>query len=62
MPKACRVCHLIVDTNTNTCPNCRVQDLSSEYMGEVFILNVEESEIAKRMNITSPGRYALRVR
>jgi len=62
MAKACRVCHIIVEDNVNICPHCRVQDLSSEYTGEVFILNIEGSEIAKRMNITTPGRYALRVR
>ncbi len=62
MPKACRVCHMILDDDVSTCPNCKVQDLSSEYTGEVFIINAEKSDIAKRVNISTPGRYALRVR
>ena len=62
LAKACRMCHLIVDKTASMCPNCRTQDLSYEYTGEVFILNVEESEIAQKMKIKKPGRYALRVR
>ena len=60
--KACRVCHLIVEKTVSVCPNCKTQDLSYEYTGEVFILDVTDSEIAERMKIAKPGRYALRVR
>ena len=62
MSKACRICHLIVEKTANMCPNCKTQDLSSEYTGEVFILNPGDSDVAKRMKISKKGHYALRVR
>ena len=62
MSKACRVCHLIVEKTANMCPNCKTQDLSSEYTGEIFIVNPEGSEVAQRMKINKKGHYALRVR
>ncbi len=62
MSKACRVCHLIVEKTANMCPNCKTQDLSSEYTGEIFILNPEDSDVAERMKINKKGHYALRVR
>jgi len=62
MSKACRVCHRIVPKTANMCPDCKTQDLSTDYTGEVIILDPENSEIAKRIKITKKGRYALRVR
>ena len=61
--KACRVCHTLVDVKRySQCPNCRSGDLSSEYSGLVIIIDPESSEIAKHLNITKSGMYALRVR
>lgn len=62
MSKACRICHLITEKTASICPNCKTQDLSSEYTGEVFILNPEDSDVAKQMKIAKKGHYALRVR
>ncbi len=62
MSKACRVCHLIAEKTANMCQNCKTQDLSSEYTGEIFILNPEDSEVSQRMKINKKGHYALRVR
>ncbi|MHA1225056.1 MAG: transcription elongation factor subunit Spt4 [Candidatus Heimdallarchaeaceae archaeon] len=62
MSKACRVCHLIVEKTANMCPNCKTQDLSSEYTGEIFILDPESSDVAHKMKINKAGHYALRVR
>jgi DNA-directed RNA polymerase subunit E" len=36
--------------------------MSDEWFGYVVIIDPVNSEIAKRLNITHPGRYALRVR
>ncbi len=47
---------------SQTCPNCKSQDLSEDYSGLVVIIDPESSEIAHRLNVTKPGRYALRVR
>ena len=62
MSKACRVCHMIHEKTASMCTNCKTQDLSSEYTGEIFIINPEESEVAIRMKISKNGHYALRVR
>lgn len=62
MSKACRVCHMITEKTANICPNCKTQDISSEFIGEIFILKPEESDVAKRMKINNKGHYALRVR
>ena len=44
------------------CPVCNSTDLSDDFSGMVIILNPELSEIAKQLNVTRPGSYALRVR
>ncbi|MCE7736246.1 MAG: DNA-directed RNA polymerase, subunit E'' [Candidatus Heimdallarchaeota archaeon] len=44
------------------CPNCNSTDLSEDYSGMVLIFDPENSEIAKRLNVTRKGQYALRVR
>ncbi|MHA1687386.1 MAG: transcription elongation factor subunit Spt4 [Candidatus Heimdallarchaeaceae archaeon] len=62
MSKACRMCHLILPKTQNICPNCKTKDLSSDYTGEVIIIDPEHSEIAAKIKISKPGRYALRVR
>lgn len=59
--KACKVCHLLYDDTVDMCPTCN-EKLSKDWIGEVAINDPEQSEIAKRMNIKKPGRYALKVR
>jgi len=44
------------------CPNCKSSNLSDDWSGLVVIVEPSTSEVAKRMGITAPGRYALRVR
>jgi DNA-directed RNA polymerase subunit E" len=44
------------------CPNCKSSNLSDDWTGLVIIIDPENSEIAKKMNIKNPGKYALRVR
>ena len=58
--RACRNCHLI--TEGNVCPRCKSTDLSDDFSGIVIILDPENSQIAKMMNVDRRGRYALRVR
>ena len=40
------------------CPNAPV---TTDWQGYVIILNPERSEVAARLNVTSPGTYALKV-
>jgi DNA-directed RNA polymerase subunit E" len=58
--KACRNCSFLTDAET--CPNCGGASLSEDWTGYVWVLDPQDSEIAKKLNITKQGRYALKVR
>jgi len=58
--RACRSCKILTDGDT--CPICKGKDLSEDYMGIIIILNPESSELAKKLGIEKPGRYAIKVR
>lgn len=60
MRKACKNCHQIVDGKV--CPACKGTSFSNDWTGYVVVIDPENSEIAKRLNINTPGKYALRVR
>jgi DNA-directed RNA polymerase subunit E" len=57
--RACKSCSLLGEEQT--CPRCGGQT-SKEWQGYIAILDASKSEIAKKMNITQNGKYALRVR
>lgn len=56
--KACKQCKRIVEKNI--CPVCKTTDLTSNFKGIVVIFDAE-SDLAKKLGITAPGKYALRV-
>jgi len=58
--KACKNCRFI--SSGAVCPNCKSTNLSDDWSGLVIVLDPSNSEVAKKMGITSAGRYALRVR
>ncbi|HVL87012.1 MAG TPA: transcription elongation factor subunit Spt4 [Candidatus Thermoplasmatota archaeon] len=58
--RACVDCHMV--TEADACPSCKSTNLSKEWTGYVVVLDAKRSEIAKKMNITAPGKYALKVR
>jgi DNA-directed RNA polymerase subunit E" len=57
--KACRECHRLVEGNI--CPVCKTSHLTDDWNGLVIIFDIE-SGLAKKLNISHPGKYALRVR
>jgi DNA-directed RNA polymerase subunit E" len=57
--KACRECKAIV-VKGNVCPACKGTDLTTSFQGTIVIFDVN-SEIAKKLGITVPGRYAIKV-
>lgn len=75
--KACKVCHRLVDkvvvagdkkkgeakggADENVCPMCH-SPTSKTWQGYVIIQDPKRSRIARKMNITAPGKYALKVR
>jgi len=58
--RVCRECHRVVEGEA--CVICGTSNLSEDCAGYVVIIDPEHSDIAKKMNITLPGRYALKVR
>ncbi len=56
---ACKNCHIL--TEEKVCPQCAVPT-SKRWQGYIIIRNAEISQIAAKMNIKKPGRYALKVR
>ena len=57
---ACKRCKFI-NIDTDFCQNCGSEDLTKGWYGYVIIIDPEKSEIAKRLEIVNPGRYALKV-
>jgi len=57
--KACKNCHRL--TESDVCEICKTST-SQYWSGYIAIIDPEKSEIAKRMNIKTPGQYALKVR
>jgi len=57
--KACKNCKAVV-AKGNVCPMCKSTDLTSSFQGTVVIFDVN-SEIAKKLGITAPGKYAVKV-
>lgn len=61
--KACRKCRAInYDSQNPRCEKCNSTDLSDDFSGLVYIVDSETSEVAKRLGITQPGEYALKIR
>ncbi|NIM47357.1 MAG: DNA-directed RNA polymerase subunit E'' [Candidatus Aenigmarchaeota archaeon] len=57
--KACKKCRRLV--KGNICPVCKSTELTRSWRGIILVLN-SESEIAKEAGITTPGKYASRVK
>jgi DNA-directed RNA polymerase subunit E" len=59
--KACKNCNRIVE-DSSECPVCRNNDLSDSWSGLVVIYDPDDSEMAEKLGISTPGRYAIRVK
>ncbi len=62
MPKiilACKNCRAL--TSEKKCPVCGSTNLTTNWKGLVHVINVEKSEIAKKLGIKSNGTFALEV-
>lgn len=57
---ACKTDKLIISQG-NVCPICGSTNLTTKWSGHVVILNVEKSEIAKKLGIKVNGTYALNI-
>jgi len=59
--QACKQCKRIVE-DSSECPVCKNNDLSNSWSGTVMIYDPEDSEIAEKLGIQTPGQYAIRVK
>ena len=65
-PFACGECYRILPDPENRkeipqCKHCPNAPVTTDWQGYVIIMNPERSEIAKRLNVDRPGKYALKV-
>ena len=59
MKRACKICRRII-IQGNICPSCKSSDTTSSFQGIVTVFDIE-SEIAKKLDIKEPGKYAMKV-
>ena len=58
--KACKGCKFVIDDG-DVCPACNGTELTTNWKGFVVIFDVSKSDIAQKMGLTMPGKYALRL-
>ncbi len=59
----CRECHRVQSSGEEeACVACGSSSLTEDWAGYVIISHPDESEIATEMQISEPGKYALKVR
>jgi len=58
--KVCKKCKIFV--SGNECPICKGNQFSTNWQGRINILDVENSDIAKKIGIKVNGEYAIKVR
>ena len=61
VPYVCSECHLVLEDGVDVCPRNPDARVSLEHQGYVIIMNPNRSEIAKRLKMDQPGKYALKV-
>ena len=57
--KACKKCKAI--TKEKECPLCHSTSFTVLWRGKVIIIDPAKADIAKKLQITVPGVYALRI-
>jgi DNA-directed RNA polymerase subunit E" len=57
--KACKSCRRLL--KGNVCPACKSSELTASWKGTLVVVN-PESEMAKEIGITSPGKYAVKIK
>lgn len=57
--KACKKCKLFY--TGEECPNCGISSSVTNWKGRIEIINLEKSEIAKKIGLEKKGEYAIKV-
>jgi len=58
--KSCKKCKVFVDGDK--CPICKGNQFSTLWQGRIYVLDSSKSNIAKKIEITVNGEYAIKVR
>ncbi len=58
--KVCKKCKIFV--KGNECPLCKGNQFSESWQGRINIMDVNKSDIAKKINIKVKGEYVIKVR
>jgi RNA polymerase subunit RPABC4/transcription elongation factor Spt4 len=59
--KACKICKTIY-IDEDKCPKCGSKEFTDAFKGKIFVKNSEKSEIAKNLNISGQGNFAIKTR
>jgi len=60
MRKVCKKCKIFVEGPT--CPICKGNQFADSWKGRIFVIDTENSEVAKKMDIKQKGEYAIKIR
>jgi len=60
MRKICKKCKLIF--KGTECPICHSTNLADGFRGKIIIIDPENSELAKKLNIKQKGEYAIKIK
>ncbi len=58
--KACRQCKTIYEGTK--CPKCGSVEFSDTFKGKIAVLDPENSEIAKNLNVKEKGTFAIKLK
>jgi len=56
--KVCKNCGYL--TNSKECESCNSKEFLPKYKGRAIIVNLKESEVAKKIDAKKQGNYALK--
>ena len=59
--KACKICNTIYESGEK-CPKCDSRENTEAFKGRIVVLNPEQSEIAKKLNLKNKGNFAIKTR
>jgi DNA-directed RNA polymerase subunit E" len=60
--QACKKCgYVLEDSTIEECPICQNKKFTTFWKGSVIVNDPENSDVAKKLNITQKGRFALRI-
>lgn len=57
--RACKLCKRLL--RSETCPVCKSDKLVDNWKGKITVLDPIKSFLAKKLGLTEPGEYALRL-